>query len=87
MTALMPLLRSSSRLALDVYALSARTSSGRVRGAPPPMRGTQMPSRSGPNIGLSPAWPGPTSTDKGRPSPSHARWTLQVSPPRDRPMP
>ena len=66
------------------YALSAITTSRRARGLPGPTRATPIPSSSGSSCGLSPACPGVSTIRTGRPRPSTARWTLVLSPPRDR---
>ena len=79
-TAPMPRERSRARLERDEYALSARTRTGRVRGRPGPTRGTAIASSSGANIGESPPWPGPRSTTRGRPLPSHRWWILVRQP-------
>lgn len=67
------------------YALSPSTRSGVVRGRPVPRRGVRMPSRTWPNAVASLTLPGVSTIDRGRPQPSTARWTLVVSPPRERP--
>ena len=59
--------------------------SGRHRGRPGPAPGTRMASSSASSCGLSPAWPGVSRIDSGRPRPSQTRWLLQLSPPRERP--
>jgi hypothetical protein len=64
---------------------SAITRSGRVRGRPRPPRGTRTASRTTSKTVESLTLPGVRTTDSGRPRPSTARWTLVVSPPRDRP--
>src|SRR6185369_10594513 len=63
--ALIPRLRRCARLAFEVYALSASTRSGRVRGRPPDGRGTRIPARTGMNCGLSPRWPAVSTIDNG----------------------
>ena len=54
---------------------------------PPPGRGTRMRPSTAWNCGLSPRWPAVTMMDRGFCRCSHARCTLVVSPPRDRPRP
>ncbi|BCB89294.1 hypothetical protein Psuf_066070 [Phytohabitans suffuscus] len=49
--------RHVTGLAFDVYALSARTRSGRVRGRPRPSRATLIFSNTATNCGLSPRCP------------------------------
>src|SRR5512142_1986726 len=85
MVARMPRRRSSVRVVRAEYALSATTCSGRVRGRPTPPAGTRIAASSPGSCGLSPACPGVSSTASGRPRPSTARWSLLLSPPRDRP--
>lgn len=67
--------------------MSPLTSAGRLRGRPPDGRGTRIRSRTLVICGASPHWPGVRRKAKGRQPPSPARWILQVSPPRDRPIP
>src|SRR5665647_3772442 len=76
-------IRDRSRLALDVYALSARTRSGRVRGRPRPPVDTVMVSSTASKNDVSAACPAVRTSPSGRPLPSAARWILQVIPPRD----
>lgn len=61
------------------------TASGLRRGRPAPVRGTLTPSMTSSDTVESLTLPGVTTTARGRPRPSQARWTLVVSPPRDRP--
>ncbi|GGT81200.1 hypothetical protein GCM10010256_46170 [Streptomyces coeruleorubidus] len=58
---------------------------GRVRGLPGPLRGTRMRDITVSKAGASPAWPAVTVKARGRARPSAARWTLVLSPPRERP--
>jgi hypothetical protein len=66
-------------------ARPARTARGRVRGLPGPVRGTRMRDITVSKAGASPAWPAVTVKARGRAWPSAARWTLVLSPPRERP--
>lgn len=84
-TALMRRRRRLARLALEEYALSAATASGRVRGRPTGPR-TVTFFRTAVKWGLSAACPSVSSNDSGRQRRSAARWTLLVSPPRERPI-
>lgn len=67
------------------------TQSGRDRGRPPtPRAATQMSSISGSSCGLSPACPGVSRTESGRPRRSTLRWSwcstrLGTGPAHDRP--
>lgn len=72
-------------MAREEYALSARTTSGRVRGRPRG-RGTRRRAITSGNAGASPACPAVRTKTRGLHRSSDARWTLVVSPPRDRPM-
>ncbi len=85
-TMLIRLRRGRLRFAAEEYALSAITHSGVRRGALLSRRGTMIPSRTCASIGLSPACPGVSSSDKPRPFPSTTKWALVVSPPRERPI-
>lgn len=58
---------------------------GRVRGLPEPVRGRWMRDITVSKAGASPAWPAVTVKARGRARPSAARWTLVLSPPRERP--
>jgi hypothetical protein len=84
-TARLPRRRSVRRIAPDEYALSAMTASGLRRGRPTPARGTRTAAGTASKAVESLTLPGVTRTARGRPRPSQARWTLVVSPPRDRP--
>ena len=53
-------------------ALSAKTASGRVRGLPPPGRGTRISARTCSNMAPSWRWPPVTTTARGLPWPSTA---------------
>ena len=64
--------------------LIAATASGRVRGRPTGPR-TLTFSSTAMNRGLSAACPGVSTNASGRQRRSAARWTLLVSPPRERP--
>jgi hypothetical protein len=77
--------RSNTRLALELYALSATIRSGRVRGRPTPVRGTPMPASTTANCVVSWTWPAVTWIASDRQRPSAAPWILVVNPPRDRP--
>jgi hypothetical protein len=57
-----PRRRSSVRFALQLYALSAITRSGGVRGRPGPARGTRMPASTAANWVVSWTWPPVTRT-------------------------
>lgn len=72
-------------IARDEYALSAMTASGLRRGRPAPDRGTLKASMTSSKTVESLTSPGVTTTARGSPRPSQARWTLVVNPPRDRP--
>lgn len=85
MVARIPRRRRCSRLALHVYALSASTRSGRVRGRPPANRGTRIPAGTATNCGLSPRWPAVSTIDNGFWPCSQPRCSFVVHPPRDRP--
>lgn len=85
MTARMPRRRRSCRTSRDEYALSAMTVSGLWHGRPAPVRGTRTDSSTALNTVQSLTLPGVRMTARGRPRPSQARWTLVVSPPRERP--
>lgn len=50
-----------------------------------PLRGTRMRDITVSKAGASPAWPAVTVKARGRARPSAARWTLVLSPPRERP--
>lgn len=80
-----PRRRRCSRMAREEYALSARTTSGLVRGRPR-ARGTCRRAITAVKAGASPAWPAVRTIADGRQRPSAARWTFVVSPPRERPM-
>jgi hypothetical protein len=84
MTALIPRLRRQARLAREEYALPAATASGRVRGRPTGPR-TLTFSSTAMNRGLPAACPGVSTNASGRQRRSAARWTLLVSPLRERP--
>lgn len=64
-----------------VAAYPVRPAAGTARSA----RRMRKPSSTGANIGLSPRWPGEVSRCSGRARSSESRWTLLVSPPRERP--
>lgn len=81
----MPRLRSQVRIALELWPLSPMTWSGRIRRRPGPIRGTRIVSITAVNWVQSLVLPPVSANASGRPKPSHARWILLVSPPRDRP--
>lgn len=72
-------------LAREEYALSARTTSGRVRGRPT-RRGMRSRAITSVKAGASPACPAVSTKARGRQLPSAARRIFVVSPPRERPM-
>ena len=74
-------------MALEEYALSPASDTGRVRGRPGPTRGTDSWPSNRISIGASPPCPAATAMTSGRPRPSTSRWVFVLSPPRDRPMP
>ena len=84
-TVLMPRLRRCSRISRGEYALSARSTTGLVRGRPMG-RGTRKRVMTSVKEGASPACPAVRTKARGRQLPSAARWIFVVSPPRDRPM-
>ena len=86
-TALMRCRRSSRRLMLEEYALSAMTASGRVRGRPRPDAVPRISSSTCSSMAPSFRCPPVMTTASGRPCPSTAWWILVVNPPRDLPMP
>lgn len=72
------------RIAREELVLSARTTSGLVRGRPR-CRGTRRRPMTSVKAGASPACPAVRTNVRGRQRASAARWILVVSPPRDRP--
>lgn len=84
-TARMPRLLRCARIAREEYALSARTTSGLVRGRPRG-RGRRRRAMASVKTGASPAWPAVRTNARGRQRASAARWIFVVSPPRERPM-
>jgi hypothetical protein len=82
----MPRRRSNRRHPRVAVALVADQVVGPLAGRPRPAgRGTQIASKTGLSWLLSCRWPGVSTTLNGRPRPSQPRWTLVVSPPRERP--
>ncbi len=65
----------------EEYALSARTTSGLVRGRPR-RRGTRRRATTFVKAGASPAWPAVRTNAGGRQRPSTTMWIFVVSPPR-----
>src|SRR3954447_4721145 len=86
MVTLMPRSVRNRRLAAEVYALSASTWSGRVRGRPGRPSLTRMPPTTVVNNDVSAALPAVSTRLSGLPLPSVARWIVQVIPPLDRPI-
>jgi len=85
MVVLIRRLRRWERIALLEYALSARTRPGRVRGRPGPRRAILSRPMSGMKATESWRCPALVTRASGRQPESASRWTLVVSPPRDRP--
>lgn len=81
----LPMLPARVVLAREEYALSARTTSGRVRGRPT-RRGMRSRAITSVKAGASPACPAVSTKARGRQLPSAARRIFVVSPPRERPM-